>query len=149
MCIQVVLVVAPDIDPQESCDLSTDYPCRVTKNSQSMKPATAAKKLGVHLPATPEEFREGLVTREELNALIADPPQWLVELRRNGPYPRAEVARKLGVSNSGLARAGITEALTADQIKTLLQEMPEWLVRERATQAEVRSENARLKAERE
>lgn len=114
-----------------------------------MKPSTAAQKLGVHLPATPEEFREGVVTREELNALIADPPQWLVELRRNGPYPRAEVARKLGVSNSGLARAGITEALTADQIHELLEQMPEWLVRERKTQADVRAENARLKAQRD
>jgi hypothetical protein len=110
-----------------------------------MKPETAARKLGVHLPATPEDFREGVVTREELNALIAEPPAWLVDLRRNGPYPRAEVARKLGVSNSGLARAGIVEALTADQIKELLETMPAWLVRERATQAEVRAENARLK----
>ncbi|QGF24016.1 DUF5997 family protein [Raineyella fluvialis] len=117
--------------------------------SQSMKPATAAKKLGVHLPATPEDFREGVVTREELNALLADPPAWLVELRRNGPYPREEVARKLGVSNSGLARAGITEALTADQIRELLRTMPQWLVRERATQAEVRAENARLKGTRD
>lgn len=116
--------------------------------SQSMKSATAAKKLGIHLPAAPAEFREGTVTRDELNALLADPPQWLVELRLHGPYPRAEVARKLGVSNSGLARAGITEALTAEQIKSLLEEMPEWLVRERATQAEVREENARLKVAR-
>ncbi len=113
-----------------------------------MKPATAARKLGIHLPAAPEEFRQGEVTREELNALIAEPPAWLVELRRNGPYPRAEVARKLGVSNSGLARAGITEALTADQIQELLRTMPAWLVRERSTQAEVRAENARLNAER-
>ncbi len=118
-------------------------------NSQSMKPVTAAKKLGIHLPAAPEEFREGVVTREELNALIAEPPAWLVELRRNGPYPRAEVARKLGVSNSGLARAGITEALTADQIRALLEEMPEWLAKERKTQAEVRAENARLNASRD
>jgi len=114
-----------------------------------MKPVTAAKKLGIHLPAAPEEFREGVVTREELNALIAEPPAWLVELRRNGPYPRAEVARKLGVSNSGLARAGITEALTADQIRALLEEMPEWLAKERKTQAEVRAENARLNASRD
>ena len=69
--------------------------------SQCMKPVTAAKKLGIHLPAAPAEFREGTVTREELNALLSDPPEWLVELRHNGPYPRAEVARKLGVSNSG------------------------------------------------
>ena len=116
--------------------------------SQSMKPVTAAKKLGIHLPAAPAEFREGTVTREELNALLSDPPEWLVELRHNGPYPRAEVARKLGVSNSGLARAGITDALTAAQIKALLEEMPEWLAHERGVQADVRAENARVKATR-
>ena len=48
-----------------------------------MKPATAAKKLGVHLDATPDEFRAGVVSRDELNALQADPPEWLRELRRN------------------------------------------------------------------
>ena len=34
-----------------------------------MKPATAAKKLGVHLDATPEEFRAGVVSRDELDGL--------------------------------------------------------------------------------
>ena len=42
------------------------------KTTQTMKPATAAKKLGVYLEATPAEFREGMVTREELNALQND-----------------------------------------------------------------------------
>ena len=110
-----------------------------------MKPETAAKKLGIYLPATPEEFRDGPVTRDELNDLIAEPPVWLVDLRLNGPHPRQEVARKLGVSNSGLSRAGISEALTSDEIRELLQQKPEWLVTERATQAEVRTENARVK----
>ncbi len=40
-----------------------------------MKPATAAKKLGVHLDATPDEFRAGVVSRDELDALQADPPE--------------------------------------------------------------------------
>ncbi|CCB77691.1 conserved protein of unknown function [Streptantibioticus cattleyicolor NRRL 8057 = DSM 46488] len=110
-----------------------------------MKPATAAKKLGVYLEATPAEFREGLVSRDELNALQADPPQWLRELRRNGPHPRPVVAAKLGVSISGLARGGVTEPLTTEQIDALKDEDPEWLRRERATQAEVRKEAARLK----
>jgi hypothetical protein len=110
-----------------------------------MKPATAAKKLGVYLPATPAEFQEGVVTRAELNELQADPPEWLRELRRNGPHPRPVVAAKLGVSIAGLARGGVTEALTTEQIEALKQQRPEWLEQERATQAEVRKEAARLK----
>lgn len=113
--------------------------------SQSMKPATAAKKLGVFLPATPAEFQQGSITREELNELQADPPPWLVDLRTNGPHPKHEVARKLGISTSGLARAGVGDSLTTAQIKGLLEEQPEWLRLERATQAEVRSESARIK----
>ncbi|MFJ3950672.1 MULTISPECIES: DUF5997 family protein [unclassified Streptomyces] len=112
---------------------------------QTMKPATAAKKLGVYLEATPTEFQEGVVSRTELNALQADPPEWLLELRRNGPHPRPVVAAKLGVSISGLARAGVTEALTTEQIDALKNESPEWLQRERATQAEVRKEAVRIK----
>ena len=115
------------------------------KSTQTMKPATAAKKLGVYLEATPAEFREGVVSRDELNALQADPPEWLRELRRKGPHPRPVVAAKLGVSIGGLARAGITEPLTTEQIEAIKAESPEWLRRERATQAEVRKENQRLK----
>ncbi|MFF5718903.1 DUF5997 family protein [Streptomyces buecherae] len=114
--------------------------------SQTMKPATAAKKLGVYLEATPAEFQEGMVSRTELNALQADPPQWLSDLRQNGPHPRPVVAAKLGVSVSGLARCGVTEPLTTQQIDALKEERPEWLERERATQAEVRNEAVRLKA---
>ncbi|ARH89604.1 MULTISPECIES: DUF5997 family protein [Streptomyces] len=114
-------------------------------NTQTMKPATAAKKLGVYLEATPAEFQEGVVSRSELNALQADPPEWLRELRRNGPHPRPVVAAKLGISISGLARGGITEPLTTEQIDALKDEGPEWLERERATQAEVRKEAQRLK----
>ncbi|MCW2780797.1 MAG: hypothetical protein JWR35_1246 [Marmoricola sp.] len=113
--------------------------------SQSMKPESAAKKLGIYLPATPEEFRTGLVTRAELNELTANPPQWLIDLRHNGPHPRPEVARKLGVSNSGLARGAVGDALTTVEIKALLEEMPEWLRTERETQAAVRKENVRIK----
>lgn len=115
------------------------------QTSQTMKPATAAKKLGVYLQATPSEFQEGVVSRSELNALQADPPEWLVELRRNGPHPRQVVAAKLGVSTSGLARGGVTDPLTTEQIEALKQELPEWLRQERATQAEVRRETVRIK----
>jgi hypothetical protein len=122
------------------------------KTTQTMKPATAAKKLGVYLQATPAEFQDGVVSRSELNALQADPPQWLQDLRREGPHPRPVVAARLGVSIAGLARGGVTEALTTAQIDELRQQGPEWLQRERATQAEVRKEAARIRdkhAERE
>lgn len=115
------------------------------QSTQTMKPATAAKKLGVYLEATPAAFREGVVSRAELNELQANPPQWLQDLRLNGPHPRPVVAAKLGVSIAGLARAGVTEPLTTEQIEALKQEGPEWLERERATQAEVRKEAARIK----
>ncbi|UWE12456.1 DUF5997 family protein [Actinacidiphila bryophytorum] len=115
------------------------------KTTQTMKPATAAKKLGVYLQATPAEFQEGAVSRSELNALQADPPQWLQDLRREGPHPRPVVAARLGVSIAGLARGGVTEPLTTAQIDELKQSSPEWLRRERATQAEVRREAARIR----
>ncbi|GGU82739.1 hypothetical protein GCM10010275_17390 [Streptomyces litmocidini] len=115
------------------------------QNTQTMKPATAAKKLGVYLEATPAEFQEGVVSRTELNELQANPPAWLQELRKNGPHPRPVVASKLGVSIAGLARGGITEPLTTEQIDALKQESPEWLQKERAVQAEVRKETVRIK----
>ncbi|MFI9385047.1 DUF5997 family protein [Kutzneria sp. NPDC052558] len=115
------------------------------KTPQTMKPATAAKKLGVYLEATPAEFRDGVVSRDELNALQADPPEWLRDLRRNGPHPRPVVAAKLGVSIGGLARGGVTEALTTEQIEQIKTENPDWLVREQETQAEFREEQQKLK----
>ncbi len=108
-----------------------------------MKPATAALKLDVYLPATPREFQEGMVSREELDELRRNPPQWLVDLRRDGPHPRGVVAARLRVSNSGLARGGITQPLTTEQIAALVADPPPWLTRERATHAEVRRERRR------
>lgn len=116
-----------------------------TKTSQTMKPFTAAKKLGIHLPATPAEFQETPVTREAFQALVDSPPEWLVELRRTGPHPRPEVARKLGVTISGLARGGVEDALTTDEIHALLEEMPYWLSQERFNLAAVRDEELRVK----
>ncbi|SMF46733.1 DUF5997 family protein [Streptomyces sp. Amel2xC10] len=113
--------------------------------TQTMKPATAAKKLGVYLPATPAEFQEGVISRAELNELQANPPEWLRALRETGPHPRPVVAAKLGVSITGLARGGVTEALTTEQIDALKDAAPEWLTKERATQAEVRKETARIR----
>ncbi|TWS25069.1 hypothetical protein FK268_07535 [Tsukamurella sputi] len=119
------------------------------QNTQSMKPATAAKKLDVYLPATPEDFQKGTITREDLAALQADPPQWLKDLRKNGPHPKNLVAAKLGVSISGLARGGIDEALTTEQIDALIAENPEWLVTERAGYQVVLREERRVKSLRE
>jgi hypothetical protein len=111
-----------------------------------MKPATAAKKLDVYLPAAPAEFQENAITREELAALQSDPPPWLTELRRNGPHPKNLVAARLGISISGLARGGITEALTTAQIDALREENPDWLAAERENYKNVLAEQRRLKA---
>jgi hypothetical protein len=127
------------------------YPDPVSKpkKSQLMKPATAAQKLDVYLPATPREFQEGSVSREEFDELQRNPPEWLVDLRRNGPHPRNVVAARLRVSNSGLSRGGITEALTTAQIAALIADPPEWLTRERETYTEARREQRRLQERRD
>ncbi len=117
-------------------------------DAQSMKPATAAKKLDVYLPATPAEFQASTITRDELAALQADPPQWLKDLRKNGPHPKNLVAAKLGVSISGLARGGVVDALTTEQIEALLAEKPDWLIAERESYQNVLAEERRLKAAR-
>ncbi|KAA0081066.1 hypothetical protein CIW52_20665 [Mycolicibacterium sp. P9-64] len=115
-------------------------------DAQSMKPATAAKKLDVYLPATPAEFQENPTTRTELAALLADPPQWLKDLRKNGPHPKNLVAAKLGVSIAALARNDIESALTTEQIDALLEEKPPWLIAERESFQEVLREQRRLKS---
>ncbi|MGB2918758.1 MAG: DUF5997 family protein [Mycobacterium sp.] len=117
-------------------------------NAQSMKPATAAKKLDVYLPATPAEFQENPITRTDLAALQEDPPQWLNDLRKNGPHPKNLVAAKLGISIAALGRNDVETALTTEQIAALLEEMPEWLVTERESYQAVLREERRLKAAR-
>lgn len=111
-----------------------------------MKPATAAKKLDVYLPATPPEFQANPTTRDELAALQADPPQWLKDLRKNGPHPKNLVAAKLGISIAALARNDVETALTTEQINQLLEQMPEWLVAERERYQEVLREQRRLRS---
>lgn len=110
-----------------------------------MKPTTAAAKLGIFLPAAPQEFQDSPITRADLDELRADPPAWLLELRRSGPFPKDVVAQKLGVSRAGLVRGGVTEALTADQIGELIVNPPAWLEHEREIHREVVAEKARLK----
>lgn len=114
-----------------------------------MKPSTAALKLEVYLPATPPEFQDGEVSREQLDDLQRNPPQWLADLRRDGPHPRSVVAARLRVSNSGLARGGITEPLTTEQIAALVADPPPWLIRERASYADVQREQRRLRESRD
>jgi len=101
------------------------------KKEQMLSPATAAKKLGVFLPAMPEDFRAQPVSRSTLREMNENPPEWLTTLRREGPHPRDEVARRLGVSNSALARGGVSDSMTTDEIRALLDDRPEWLVVER------------------
>jgi len=101
------------------------------KKQQMLSPATTAKKLGVFLPATPDEFRAEPISRTAMQGMQDNPPEWLSTLRREGPHPRDEVARRLGVSNSALARGGVSDSLTTAEIKALLDDRPEWLVAER------------------
>ncbi|GAA3009924.1 DUF5997 family protein [Streptosporangium longisporum] len=110
-----------------------------------MKPATAAKKLGVPLSATPAEFQASVISRDELNELQSSPPAWLADLRRNGPHTKQVIAAKLRISIAGLLRGGITEPLTTAEIEALKAENPAWLERERSLHAELRKEAVRPK----
>jgi hypothetical protein len=110
-----------------------------------MKPLTAAQKLGIYLPATPEEFQHAALTRDEVEQLRDDPPPWLVELRRRGPFPRDVVAVKLRISRAALARHGVPDGLDADQIGELLDAPPPWLLEERRIYTAAVEEKERAK----
>lgn len=105
-----------------------------------MKPATAAKKLGIYLPAAPQEFQDGAVTHAQLRQLQDNPPQWLEELRLHGPHPRPEVARKLGISITALKNNAMDKPLTTAEIKELLANQPDWLREARTQLAETREQ---------
>ncbi|RSZ65583.1 hypothetical protein EAH68_02195 [Corynebacterium hylobatis] len=107
-----------------------------------MKPQTAAKKLGIYLPATPEEFQNNAVTHAELKALQETPPEWLTELRRTGPHPRPVVAQKLGITITALKRNDLDQPLTTAEIKALLEDQPDWLRAARTALAEGRENPA-------
>nr|WP_290220051.1 DUF5997 family protein [Corynebacterium atrinae] len=108
----------------------------------AMKPQTAAKKLGIYLPATPEEFQNNAVTHVELKQLLENPPEWLADLRRTGPHPRPMVAQKLGITIAALKRNDLDKPLTTAEIKALLADQPEWLRVARTQLAEGRAEGA-------
>lgn len=98
---------------------------------QYLSAQTAARKLGILLSAAPEEFRDAQHSRDDVAALQADPPAWLVTLRAEGPHPRDEVSRRLGITNSSLARAGVSDAMTTAEIQALVADPPQWLIDER------------------
>ncbi|WP_231913483.1 DUF5997 family protein [Corynebacterium renale] len=107
----------------------------------AMKPQTAAKKLGIFLPATPQEFQDNAITHAQLRELHNNPPEWLQQLRLNGPHPRPVVAQKLGITIAALKRNGMDKALTTAEIKELLEDQPEWLRKARTAMAEGRAEH--------
>lgn len=104
-----------------------------------MKPQTAAKKLNIYLPATPAAFQEGTLGHDEFVALQNNPPEWLQDLRREGPHPRPEVARKLGITITALKANDMDEPLTTADIKALLENQPDWLRSARSSLAENRT----------
>src|SRR5690625_2064651 len=106
----------------------------------AMRPQTAAKKLGIYLPAAPSEFQERAITHAELRDLHTNPPEWLTELRRTGPYPRPVVAQKLGISVTALKKNDMDKPLDAAEIKELLENQPDWLRAARTAHAESRAE---------
>ena len=57
----------------------------------AMKPQTAAKKLGIYLPAAPEEFQATAITHAELAKLLAKRP--LVSVEMATPRPVASSTR--------------------------------------------------------
>ena len=116
---------------------------------QVLKPINAAKRLGIYLPAAPEDFQNNSITRGQLSALEKNPPEWLVELRKNGPHPRPVVAGRLGISISGLARHGITDPLTTSEIAALRADPPAWLIEERQIAAGVAAEAQQIFSEQE
>lgn len=122
----------------DAVDKEVASPARAAAKGPGMKPLTAAKKLGIHLPATPASFQEASLSHEEFVALQEHPPEWLVELRRVGPHPRPEVARKLGITITALKKNDMDRPLTTAEIKALLEDQPEWLRAARTSLAEER-----------
>lgn len=104
----------------------------------AMRAQTAAKKLGIYLPAAPAEFQESAVTHAQLRDLQDNPPEWLAKLRREGPHPRPVVAQKLGISVTALKKNDLDKPLNTAEIKELLADQPEWLRKARTALAEQR-----------
>ena len=114
----------------------------IEPSGTAMRAQTAAKKLGIYLPAAPEDFQANALTHAELRELQENPPEWLATLRREGPHPRPVVAQKLGISVTALKKNDMDRPLTTAEIKELLSAMPEWLETARKAHAEERSEKS-------
>lgn len=112
------------------------------KSHPPMKPLTAAKKLGIYLPAAPQDFQDHPLTHEEFVAHQTNPPEWLQILRREGPHPRPEVARKLGITITALKKNGMDKPLTTAEIKVLLENQPDWLREARLSLAKQREDQS-------
>lgn len=106
-------------------------------SGRAMKPQTAAKKLGLFLPATPEEFQTGALTHQEFKNLQENPPEWLQTLRREGPHSSSG-RPKLGITIAALKKNDMDKPLTTAEIKALLENQPEWLRTARTQLAEGR-----------
>ncbi|MDY3127103.1 MAG: DUF5997 family protein [Corynebacterium sp.] len=115
---------------------------KVQPSGTAMRAQTAAKKLGIYLPATPQEFQDSGITHEQLRALHTNPPEWLENLRREGPHPRQVVAQKLGISVAALKKNDLDKPLTTAEIKGLLDNQPAWLREARTAHAQQREESA-------
>lgn len=111
---------------------------RLNDMSDQLKPQTAAKKLNIYLPATPQEFQESGLSHADFVELQKNPPEWLQTLRREGPHPRPEVARKLGITITALKANDMDKPLTTSDIQELLADQPEWLRTARTSLAENR-----------
>lgn len=111
----------------DTADTANNEHTTLKNSGPSMKPLTAAKKLGIHLPATPAKFQNESLSHEAFVQLQQNPPEWLEKLRREGPHPRPEVARKLGITITALKKNDLDKPLTTAEIKALLENQPEWL----------------------
>ena len=126
----------------------TGDPMSKPKKSQVMKPATAALKLDVYLPATPQEFQEGWCPARSSTNCSA--------IRRSGsstcaatvPIPATSSRPGCGCRTAGSPVAASPTPLTTAQIAALVADPPEWLIRERETHAETRREQQRLRERR-
>ena len=72
---------------------------------------TTATGVAIDAGADASGFPAGLWARYSLAALQAEPPQWLQDLRKNGPHPKNLVAARLGgarlIDNVGVTVGGV------------------------------------------
>lgn len=141
-CLSLLPICTQRLLAWESVSETINNTDPIEPSGRAMKAQTAAKKLGIFLPAAPEEFQNSAVTHAQLRDLHNEPPQWLQDLRLNGPHPRPVVAQKLGISTTALKKNNLDKPLTTAEIKELLENQPEWLREARTAFAEHREAQA-------